>query len=219
MQRPKSTSIKFKNRFLVRIIGFGVWKIFSVFFQSLSIYQSKGKRILVRFSIIIKKWIDIPSQLNLKGDDYLLMKFNVSEDEFWEIATEDSNFELINGVLMIHSPASTEHEQIFGYLYFVLHYYTEQTEKGRVFGSRLVMRLSEKWNPEPDLMVVIPEHYDRIMETRIQGPADIAIEILSPTTREIDLTKKLPHYRYAGIGEVWNIDPKSQEFMIYWEKE
>ena len=60
--------------------------------------------------------LDVPSQLNLKGDDYLLMKFNVSEDEFWEVANEDSNFELINGVLIIHSPASTEHEELFGYL-------------------------------------------------------------------------------------------------------
>ena len=163
--------------------------------------------------------LDVPSKLNLKGDDYLLMKFNVSEDEFWEVANEDSNFELINGVLIIHSPASTEHEELFGYLNFVLRYYTERTEKGRVFGSRLVMRLSEKWNPEPDLMVVMPEHYNRIMETRIEGPADLVIEILSPTTRELDLTKKLPHFRQAGIGEMWIIDPESQEFMIYWEKD
>jgi len=163
--------------------------------------------------------LDVPSKLNLKGDDYLLMKFNVSEEEFWEIANEDSNFELINGVLIIHSPASTEHEELFGYLNFVLRYYTEQTEKGKVFGSRLVMRLSEKWNPEPDLMVILPEHYDRIKKTRIQGPADLVIEILSPTTRELDLTKKLPHFRQAGVGEIWIIDPKSQELTIYWEKE
>ncbi|MHA1148475.1 MAG: Uma2 family endonuclease [Promethearchaeota archaeon] len=163
--------------------------------------------------------LDVPSKLNLKGDDYLLMKFDVSEEEFWEIANEDSNFELINGVLIIHSPASTEHEEIFGYLNFILRYYTEQTEKGKVFGSRLVMRLSETWNPEPDLMVILPEHYDRIKDTRIQGPADLVIEILSPTTRELDLTKKLPHFRQAGVGEIWIIDPKNQELTIYWEKE
>ena len=163
--------------------------------------------------------LDVPSKLYLKGDDYLLMKFDVSEEEFWEIANEDSNFELINGVLIIHSPASTEHEELFGYLNFVLRYYTEQTEKGKVFGSRLVMRLSEKWNPEPDLMVILPEHYVRIKETRIQGPADLVIEILSPTTRELDLTKKLPYFRQAGVGETWIIDPKSQELTIYWEEE
>ncbi|MBD3340917.1 MAG: hypothetical protein GF353_17545 [Candidatus Lokiarchaeota archaeon] len=57
------------------------------------------------------------------------------------------------------------------------------------------------------------------METLIQGPADLVIEILSPTTRELDLTKKFPHFRQAGVREVWIIDPESQEFMIYWEKE
>ncbi|MBD3195302.1 MAG: hypothetical protein GF317_09620 [Candidatus Lokiarchaeota archaeon] len=163
--------------------------------------------------------LDVPSKLNLKGEDYLLMKFNVSEKEFWEIANEDSNFELINGVLIIHSPASTEHEELFGYLNFLLRYYTEHTKHGKVFGSRLVMRLSEKWNPEPDLMVILPKHYERIKETRIEGPADLVIEILSPTTRELDLTKKLPYFRRAGIGEIWIIDPKNHDITIYWEKE
>lgn len=160
--------------------------------------------------------LDVPNRLILKGDDYLVMKFNVSEKEFWEIANEDSNFELINGVLIIHSPASTEHEDIFGYLNLILRYYTEQSGKGKIFGSRLVMRLSEKWNPEPDLMLILPAHYDRIKETRIEGPADLVIEILSPSTREIDLTKKVPYYKQAGVGEIWIIDPENQDFKIFW---
>ncbi|MBD3253892.1 MAG: hypothetical protein GF383_02315 [Candidatus Lokiarchaeota archaeon] len=73
--------------------------------------------------------LDVPSRLNLKGDDYILMKFNVSEDQFWEIANEDSNFELINGVLIIHSPAPTEHEELFGYLNFVLRFTRSELKK------------------------------------------------------------------------------------------
>jgi hypothetical protein len=47
---------------------------------------------------------------------FLLMKPGVSEEEFFEFATEDISCELIDGMLMIHSPASIQHERIFKFL-------------------------------------------------------------------------------------------------------
>ncbi len=48
--------------------------------------------------------------------EYLILQPDVSEEEFWEYANEDTNCELINGVLIIHPPASEVHESIFKYL-------------------------------------------------------------------------------------------------------
>lgn len=160
--------------------------------------------------------LDFPAKLDLRGDDYLLIRPRISEAEFWEIANEDLDVELIDGVLAIHSPASTEHEDICSYLHKIISFYLEETGKGRLFGSRLVMRLSPKWNPEPDVMVIVPEHYDRIQPTRIEGPADLVIEILSDATRDMDLNKKLPHYLEVGVQEVWIVDPSRQEFQVVW---
>jgi Uma2 family endonuclease len=160
--------------------------------------------------------LDFPSKLFLKGDDYVIMRPDISEQEFWEISNEDTNFELIDGVLIIHSPASTEHEEIFTYLMKILGFYLEEAEIGKVFGSRLVMRLSPKWNPEPDLMIVLRDNFHKIQPTKIEGPADIVIEILSKSTRDIDLNKKLPFYLQSGVKEVWLIDPDRKEFSIHW---
>ena len=44
---------------------------------------------------------------------FILFKQNTTEQEFWEFADEDVDCELINGVLVIHSPANDEHEDIF----------------------------------------------------------------------------------------------------------
>ena len=41
-------------------------------------------------------------------DEYTVLKPDVSEEEFWEISNEDTNFELLDGVLYIHSPAITQ---------------------------------------------------------------------------------------------------------------
>jgi len=162
--------------------------------------------------------LDLPEQILLKGD-YIVFKPDYSEEEFWQIANEDTNFELIDGVLVIHSPASTEHEEIFQYLLTFINYYLSITNQGKVFGSRLVMRLSEKWNPEPDLMIILPENYHKISESKINGIADIIIEILSNSTREMDITKKLPKYLAAGAKEVWIIDPKTHCIEIHKPKQ
>ncbi|MHA1168247.1 MAG: Uma2 family endonuclease, partial [Candidatus Hodarchaeales archaeon] len=151
--------------------------------------------------------LKFPEKILIEGE-YVLLKPGVTEEEFWEISNEDSNFELLDGVLVIHSPASKEHEDIFSYLNALIRFYLEANALGQVYGSRLVMRLSKKWNPEPDLFIITPENYSNMKKSFFDGPADIVIEILSMATREIDLSKKLPKYLEAGVKEVWIIDPE-----------
>ena len=158
--------------------------------------------------------LHIPSEI-LEAGDFILLVPGITEEKFWEITDEDSNYELIDAVLVIHSPASTDHETIFRDLMTIFNIYLEKTQEGQVFGSRLVMRLSEGWNPEPDLMIVTPDRHDLIKNARLEGPADLVIEILSKSTRELDLTKKLPRYLDAGVREVWLIDPAKKEIFLY----
>ncbi|MEX2719171.1 MAG: Uma2 family endonuclease [Candidatus Sigynarchaeum springense] len=146
---------------------------------------------------------------------FILFKLNVSEDEFWSFAHEDLNCELLDGVLVIHSPANQEHEDIFGYLYTLFRLYLDITGNGKVLGSRFVMHLAPKWNPEPDILVVKPEKFSNLKESRLEGPADLIIEILSDATRDVDLNKKLPYYLTSGVGEVWIVDPDSKKITIH----
>ena len=150
----------------------------------------------------------------LEGE-YIIFQHDVSEEVFWEYVNEDSNCELIEGVLVIHSPASEEHEDIFGYLYTILRYYLEKSQSGKIYGSRFVMKLSNKWNPEPDIFIIKPENYSKIKTNYYEGPADLVIEIISKSTRELDLTKKLPEFLKSGVKEVWIIDPDNKEITVY----
>ena len=81
------------------------------------------------------------------------------------------------------------------------------------------MRLSSKWNPEPDIMIILPKNYTRISKTKLEGPADIVIEILSKATKETDLTKKLPKYLEEGVQEVWILDPEEKSIKIITKQE
>ena len=142
--------------------------------------------------------------------EYIILQPNVTEEEFFEFANEDTNCELIDGVLIIHSPASSEHENIFSFLMTIIRGYFDETKAGQVYGSRFVMRLNKNWNPEPDLLLISPENYQNIKNGYLDGPADVVIEILSPATRDIDLTKKIPEFLRFGVKEVLIIDPENE---------
>ena len=74
---------------------------------------------------------------------YLVIKPNVTEEEYFKITNEDSHCELFEGEIIMNTPASTRHERVFGFLFFITNGYVEVKKLGEVVGSRLPMRLEE----------------------------------------------------------------------------
>lgn len=69
------------------------------------------------------------------------------------------------------------------------------------------MRLDPRWSPEPDLLVVRADRRHLMGRHRLEGPADLVIEIASESDPGLDVREKLPRYRSAGIEEIWMVDP------------
>jgi len=152
-------------------------------------------------------------------EPYTIYVQNFNFERYIEYAHEDINCELLDGVLTIHSPASLEHELIFKFLLTLLDLYIQEKKLGLVVGSRFTMKLSSKWAPEPDIMYIAASDIkDKLKETYLDGPATVIFEILSQSTREDDLNKKLPKYLASGVKEVWIIDPLEKHLTIYWKE-
>jgi len=83
-----------------------------------------------------------------------------------------------------------------------------------VRGSRYPMRLDEKWSPEPDLLVVRQNRRHLVTPQRLEGPADLVIEIASESDPGLDCREKLPRYKSAGIEEIWLIDPFQSQVLV-----
>jgi Uma2 family endonuclease len=95
----------------------------------------------------------------------------------------------------------------------LLRAYLEERQGGVVRGSRYPMRLDERWSPEPDLLVVREERRHLLTPQRLEGPADLVIEIASEGDPNLDAREKLPRYQQAGIPEIWLIDPFAQAIL------
>jgi Uma2 family endonuclease len=141
---------------------------------------------------------------------YLIVRPFATEEDFYREAGEDSDWEYLDGRIVMHSPASERHEDLFRFLFILVGAYLDERGAGIVRGSRYPMRLDPRWSPEPDLLVVRPGKRNLLGKTRLEGPADLVIEIASDSDPGLDLREKLPRYREAGIDEIWLVNPFEQ---------
>lgn len=77
------------------------------------------------------------------------------------------------------------------------------------------MRLDQRWSPEPDLLVVRDANRHRMKPQRLEGPADLVIEIASESDPKLDLREKLPRYQEAELPEIWLVDPFDQRLQVW----
>jgi len=68
---------------------------------------------------------------------------------------------------------------------------------------------------EPDVLFAATEHLDRVRSTRVEGPADLVVEIMSPESRARDRGEKFYEYQAGGVGEYWLIDPDTRRAEFY----
>jgi Uma2 family endonuclease len=145
---------------------------------------------------------------------YLIVKPGISEDEFYRLADEDCDWEYLDGRIVMHSPASNRHEDLFTFLITLLRAFVDERGGAAVRGSRYPMRLDPNWSPEPDIMVVSAPRVHLMTEQRLEGAADLVIEIASESDPGLDCREKLPRYRQADIREMWFINPFASEVRI-----
>jgi len=144
---------------------------------------------------------------------YLIVKPGVTERDFYRLADEDSDWEYLDGRIVMHSPASDRHEDLFSFLISLLRGFLGERGGAVVRGSRYPMRLDSDWSPEPDILVVRADRRHLMTSQRLEGPADMVVEIVSDSDPKLDYREKLPRYREAGIEEIWVVNPFNREVL------
>jgi len=129
----------------------------------------------------------------------------ISFDEFCRL-TGEQKADLIDGALYLAPLDTTDANDILGWIMSVTLDFVERFDLGRLFSSRVVCRLDEFNALEPDLFFVRKEHCKRVLRDRVDGPPDVAVEVVTDETRALDYGIKRKHYEKFGVGEYWIID-------------
>ena len=130
-------------------------------------------------------------------------------------ALPDTNYivELSEGHLLVHEMPGLEHQRIVSRLLFSLSEWARTGGDGEVFPAPMPIRLWEGKIREPDITFYAAGHEDRY-HVQYADPPDLAIEVLSPSTRRIDRQEKAAEYAEAGVTEYWIVDPEGRSIEV-----
>jgi Uma2 family endonuclease len=146
-------------------------------------------------------------------EDTGMERFAVSErrltaTEFLRVPEDGKRHELVDGVHYVTPSPNVRHQLIVGRLHLALARFLEgRPAAARVFLGPLDVVLSERDVVEPDLLVVAADQAHILTRANVQGAPAIAIEVISPGTRNWDATTKRRLFDERGVGEYWLVDP------------
>jgi len=133
----------------------------------------------------------------------------VTAEELERYSSDDRRSELVDGRIVRMSPVGVEHGRTVVRLIGLLDSHVRARDLGFVL-TEVGFKLAS--NPDtvraPDVAFVrrdrIPTPVPRGF---LHGPADLAIEVLSPDDRVSEITAKVDEYLSAGVAVVLVVDP------------
>jgi Uma2 family endonuclease len=86
-------------------------------------------------------------------------------------------------------------------------------------GGPLVIPVADVFFPgadpvQPDLAVLLPGGQARLTKRGVEGPPDLVVEVLSPSSRSHDTLTKRALYGRAGVREYWLADPDRETIEV-----
>ncbi len=144
--------------------------------------------------------------------------------EEWRTQIDESRqTEWVSGEAIIFASLSLRHQDVKTYLLTLLGTFVSHFQLGDILPAPFEMKLSPSGNArEPDILFVATENLSRFDEEKLNGPADLVVEIISPQSVHRDTREKFTEYEAAGVREYWSVDPRAgreqAQFFVLDEK-
>ena len=127
---------------------------------------------------------------------------------------EDKRYEILDGELYMVPAPNIRHQRVFRELFQALLNHVQEQALGEVLSAPCDVLLSNEDVLQPDILFVGKERLGIIGDANIPGAPDLVIEILSPATRQRDLTIKRKIYARYGVQEYWIVDPEASTVEV-----
>ena len=123
--------------------------------------------------------------------------------------------EIIDGEHFVVPAPNLRHQTILLNLAVLLRNFLRPRGIGQVWVAPIDLVLSEVDVVQPDLVFVSAPRSHALTGNNLPEPPDLAVEVLSPSTRRTDAVAKRRLYEKHGIQEYWMVDPDTDSVEVY----
>lgn len=153
--------------------------------------------------ITLADWVSGPNQ----GD--------WTVNEYVTLPDDGNRYEIANGVLLVTPTSAGYHQKTIDEVTFYLQSHVKLAGLGLVIQAPCIVELSAKDVFQPDIVVVMNTHRDRVQEKRVVGAPDLVVEVSDSSTAAFDRLTKYDTYEYVGVLEYWLLHLERRTVEIF----
>lgn len=125
-------------------------------------------------------------------------------------------YEVLEGFLVMEPSPFKPHQRVCAALFRQLaDFFDGFDPEGEVFFAPLDMTLTERNVLQPDILYISSNNSGVQYPERVDGPCDLAVEIISPSSRRKDRVQKMEIYRKHAVAHYWIADPEAQTLEAF----
>lgn len=139
-----------------------------------------------------------------------------TEEDYYNLP-ENTRAELIDGQIYYMSAPTRIHQKILGFLFnHITNYINSKDGSCEVYPAPFAVKLfsnDDNTIVEPDIFVICDKN--KLTDKGCSGAPDLVVEIVSPSTQQVDYGIKLFKYRTTGVREYWIINPITRTVNVF----
>jgi Uma2 family endonuclease len=136
-------------------------------------------------------------------------------EDYCHLPNDGKRYEVIDGELYVSPSPRTIHQLVSVRLSSRLHIHVETHDLGLVLEAPMDIVLSRTNVVQPDIMFIAKARLHIVTPENIRGAPDLLVEILSPSTADVDRDVKRKLYARFGVKEYWLVNPDQQQIEVY----
>ena len=134
-------------------------------------------------------------------------RHDVTAEEFFAMTWLPPTAQLVDGEVVLNSPSFRHQDVALTLVYRLKHWIEAAPGRGKC-GIPVDVRVNDRNVYAPDVWWFREGNVPGIDEVRMPWLPDLAVEVLSPSTRRRDVGVKRERYEEAGLPELWIVDPR-----------
>lgn len=132
----------------------------------------------------------------------------LTADQFLRLGEDPPGvrLELVNGEVAVSPSPTPDHSNVIVQLIILLGSHNAVRNLGQLYQD--VDTILDLHNVRrPDLLFFFNDRTHLVGKKAMEGPPDLAVEVIGPSSVEIDREDKFDQYRAAGVRFYWIVDP------------